>query len=235
MVRRSFCRVAFLALACCLSLLWASQASADTLFFSCSGLVCGPEVNGITTIGSSSPSLTLGTHAGSDNALGLGGGAGTAFVGVAIPNNTSLTGITINTNSPTAGPVSFLGPLDPNNSVFNALSEIGGTDANFSSYASKSSPVIGATVTNFRAFDWNICAFSTHTDTCAVAFGGTALPLGTIIFAFLEKNSTDSIADQSPLSGDLIVTTEPGTLSLFGFGLVGLGTLGRRWLKAVRN
>lgn len=158
-----------------------------------------------------------------------GSSAGIAFLGVLLPEPTSL-----NSWIGTIGGVSTpSGTGIPGYTSGNIFSVFGKTGANidFSTFDSLST-LAGASLTSYNVFGFNIGAFDTSGTvlgpfTNSNFSGATGFPTGTVFFAFLLEDTTSGfvVVNQSPLvvvTPLATATPEPSSILLFGTSLLSL-------------
>jgi len=205
--------------------LMATVAFADTLRVSCTLLtVCTAGSTTQVTV-SGTPTFNLTNQ---DGAL-----SGNAFLAVAEPNLTVFTGTVTKGGAAVAAEEtkSFT-----SGSIATLFNESGMNDFAFGGFRDASAQV-GIPATSFIVSEFNLGAYTSLGGGLPgiIALAAGTLPAGTVIVAWLEDNVTSNqcptapcVNSQTPLSGSLTSGTavpEPGTLSLFAAGLVGVGTL----------
>ncbi len=217
------------AVVCCLSLVFAAQAKAQTdptnIHVTCTGTtVCS---SGSTTLVTTAANPTFNLSSPDKN-----GGTGELILVALVPNTTAT--FTVNGSSPTlAGtwsgtPSTLYG--------FLSVDSMMTANPNFSAYVSASGQA-GVTAANFRVYTFDLGAFTSNVTTTSVTIGGPGVPIGTIFYAFLRsaQGTTLEAINGTPLSGALTTTVpEPGSMLLFGSGLLVLGgAVRRRWSNRV--
>ena len=236
MARRGRTSLAWVA-ALCLSLPFALRGGAtDHLHLDCSGpTTCSAASFGIQTTPNSTPSF---------NIVDVNGGeSGTAFLAVVVPNGAAS--FTVTTGGITT--VAVEETLTWNSStakLSTLLGENGLTGSTFSSFQDKSQQAGAGTVTSFTVYEFNLGSFNSAGGGASgigtVAIGGSGLPAGTILYAWVE-DAKGHVIDQTPLSEALVTEVhvtadapEPASLALFGTGFVVLGGAVRRcWHRQV--
>src|SRR5262249_6127547 len=181
--------------------------------------VCvGVPPNAVTqTTNNSTPTFNLIT-------TDAGGLSGTGFLGVLVPNTTAATpSFTVTGGTFEESKTVSSGQLgDAAN-----LNEPGMTDYTIQGSLKSASAQVGVTANSFQAYEFNLGTYNSAGNGAAGISGLIAgpLPVGTVLLAWVENTAFTVIA-QTPLSESLTVGTavpEPGTLALFGSGLVSLG------------
>ena len=198
------------ALATILVLSYGVRANADTIQLSCA--TCS---SGSTTLVSTGGSVTF-------SFIGQGTNAtGDAFIGIVVPSG----GGTPTLSSGTLGPPN---PTFSSGALGDAgnLNEAGFTDFNLSNFRSASSQG-GVSPSSYTVFEYDLgpATLGGGTGTLSSITAGN-LANGTVIVGWLETTSTTSL--QTPLSESITTVPEPGSLVLFGCGLLGLGVFLRR-------
>lgn len=236
--------VTFLMLGCCLSLLCVpnarAQADPTTLHYNCTGTTAC--VAGATTLvtGSGLPTFTITTQPNS----GLNPGqTGTLYLVALVPNASSALSFSVNGFAPSFGaPGTFsAGTLW----AFLNVTPMATSQPNFNAFASASGQA-GVTATGFMVSTVNLGTFTApfgpgQTVLVTVGAGGitgiSGFPVGTILYAFLTNTASSSAnpsgqtaINSTPLSEAITIVPEPGTILLFGSGLVAIGGfVRRRW------
>jgi hypothetical protein len=208
-------------LALSLSLVFVSQASAnpDSLQIHCvSPTVC---TAGSTSLVSSGTTVTFNVINTSQTLF-----TGTLYLAIAVPTGGA---------APVVNGATFEESVTFNSGdIFTALNEnctLSGNcnDINLSNVTSASAQA-GVTATTYTLYEYNAGAFSSVGGSAGLASNVTVTaPAGSLIVAFLE-NSSSQVFEQTPLSEGLTITPEPGSMALFGSGLLLLGGVIRRRL-----
>lgn len=168
----------------------------DNLHLSCAGsAVCADSGFGILTITSSLPSFNIVD-------VNSKGASGTAFLAVLVPNTTASFTVTVG-GITTVGVEESLTWSSATGKLSTLLGESGLTGGTFSSFQDKSQQAGAGTVSSFVVYEFNLGTYSSAGQGAAgigtVAIGGTGLPPGTVLYAWVEDANGDVI-QQIPLS-----------------------------------
>ena len=227
-----------------------------TLHYVCTGTtVC---TAGATTLitGSSIPTfnITIQGQTGLTPPSGGGTATGTLYIVVLVPSTAPALSFSINGTAAVSAGVFSSGVLYDSGTSFFAASHFATANPNFSAYASAS----GQSGTTPTGFDVYVATFSGVTVTVnqnGVAQGVQALitvgaggftglpaggfPVGTVFMAALSDGvggslflPTTTVINTNPLSEGITIVPEPGTMALFGSGLLALAGAVRRRLKS---
>ncbi len=227
------------AVGCCLGLLLAVQTKAqETVAITCTPTACNPAGGAFATQSTSAnpPTFTVSNTNGSK--CGTGDNC-EAYLAILVPNGTLPAGFTVNG----AGAVGTGTFTSASSNLFAALGENGGQDNTFSPWQTTSAAA-GSSITpagSFTVYDFLLGTFigsanngQNQEPSFMITLSGM-VPVGTGFGAFYEDVTMgDTIVNNSKLSDSLVVVPEPGTMALFGTGLLLLGgTVRRRWTKQV--
>ena len=206
----------FLALSLSLVFVGQARANPDPLHIVCtSPTVCSSGSVSLLATTGGTVTFTLNYV----NESGTSTPAGEAFVAVLVPNgpaSISSTGTLVSTTTFTS------------NSLGTDLGINGTSDYQFSTFASASAQA-GVTATSYTVYFFDVGAAPGGVGAQTGTLTFDHLPVGTVIVGLIETSS-NTFAEQTPLSESVTVTPEPGSMALFGSGLLLLGGVIRRRL-----
>ena len=222
------------AFACCLSLFLATPTQAqETVALTCTGTTVCSGAGGAFATQSTSANPPTFTVSNTDGSKCGTGDTCQAYLVILVPSGTLPAGFTVNG----AGPTDMGTFTSSSTGLWGALGENGGIDNKFTPWQTTSAAA-GASITSsgsFTVYEFSLGTFigaanngQGQEPSYAITLSG-AVPVGTGFAAFYEDNTTDSIVNNSKLSESITVVPEPGSMALFGSGMVMIGGFLRRY------
>lgn len=214
--------IVLLAVSFCLSMLVVPQAHAnpDVYHLQCASPTICQSSNGLFVTGTSSVTFNIINTSNGSTPL-----SGSAFVVIAVPTGGGVptgSGSLVQSVSFTSG------------SIWTALGLTGnGTDYNIGTFQNDSQQVNVSANNGYTLYEFSVGSFTNcSSGTCIGGLSYSNLPAGSVIVSFLE-DSSGNVIDQNPNSDSITsspgVVPEPGSIALFGSGLVFLGGFLRRY------